>query len=166
METLKAKWLEMGLYRRILLAVMLAEIVGFLIAYVIVVNRPGLEYCGRPALSPARRGSSRSTRGRWTGSPPGLPSPRRGKSPTSGGSSLTAPGRWWRTPTALPETVGEHGGKYNIGLEISAGGTQVLFRGAYSPHSFKLLIDENGRAGAGHPCLCWQCRRGLPPARM
>ena len=46
METLKAKWQEMGLYRRILLAVMLAEIVGFLIAYVIVVNRPGLEYSG------------------------------------------------------------------------------------------------------------------------
>ena len=43
METLNAKWMELSLYRRILLAVMLAEIIGFLIATVVAVNRPGLD---------------------------------------------------------------------------------------------------------------------------
>ena len=46
MEKLKAKWMEMNLYRRVLLAVMLAEIFGFFFAAILCVNRPGLEYGG------------------------------------------------------------------------------------------------------------------------
>ena len=66
METLKAKWLEMDLYRRILLAVMLAEIFGFLIANVIVVNRPGLEY-GDALLYPSTEGETQIYEGKLDG---------------------------------------------------------------------------------------------------
>ena len=68
METLKAKWLEMDLYRRILLAVMLAEIFGFLLANVIVVNRPGLEY-GDALLYPSTEGELQVYEGKLDGEP-------------------------------------------------------------------------------------------------
>ena len=96
METLKAKWQEMGLYRRILLAVMLAEIVGFLIAYVIVVNRPGLEYSGA-LLYPHTEGELQIYEGKIDGEPARFAVSPEGEISYQWGSTLTAPGRWWRT---------------------------------------------------------------------
>ena len=51
-------------------------------------------------------------------------------------------------PAAFPETLGEHDGKYNIGLEISQGGA-VLFREATSPLPRSACIRRTGsRCGA------------------
>ena len=142
MEKLKAKWKEMNLYQRILLAVMLAEIFGFLIANVIVVNRPGLAY-GDALLYPSTEGELQVYEGeldgesaRFTVSPAGEISYQWGD---------YSYGLWQVRvdPAAFPETLGEHDGKYNIGLEISQGGA-VLFRGGYCPGDTLSLWDESG----------------------
>lgn len=142
METLKAKWQEMGLYRRILLAVMLAEIVGFLIAYVIVVNRPGLEYSGA-LLYPHTEGELQIYEGKIDGEPARFAVSPEGEISYQWGEYTYGPWQVVADPTAFPETLGEHDGKYNIGLEISQGGA-VLFRGGYCPGDFLSLWDESG----------------------
>ena len=142
METLKAKWQEMGLYRRILLAVMLAEIVGFLIAYVIVVNRPGLEYSGA-LLYPHTEGELQIYEGKIDGEPARFAVSPEGEISYQWGDYSYGPWQVRVDPAAFPETLGEHDGKYNIGLEISQGGA-VLFRGGYCPGDFLSLWDESG----------------------
>ena len=164
METLKAKWQEMGLYRRILLAVMLAEIVGFLIANVIVVNRPGLEYGGRPALSPARRGRLQIYEGKLDGEPARFAvSPEGGNLLPVGGVHLRPlPGGGGPRPPC-PETLGEHDGKDNIGLEIPPGRTQVLFRGGPTAPETPFSSPDATRAGEplrGITCLCLPVSEG------
>ena len=142
MEMLKAKWQEMGLYRRILLAVMLAEIVGFLIAYVIVVNRPGLEYSGA-LLYPHTEGELQIYEGKIDGEPARFAVSPEGEVFYLWGDYSYGPWQVRVDPAAFPETLGEHDGKYNIGLEISQGGA-VLFRGGYCPGDFLSLWDESG----------------------
>ena len=142
METLKAKWQEMGLYRRILLAVMLAEIVGFLIAYVIVVNRPGLEYSGA-LLYPHTEGELQIYEGKIDGEPARFAVSPEGEVFYLWGDYSYGPWQVRVDPAAFPETLGEHDGKYNIGLEISQGGA-VLFRGGYQPTSTLSLYQEDG----------------------
>ena len=142
MEALKAKWQEMGLYRRILLAVMLAEIVGFLIAYVIVVNRPGLEYSGA-LLYPHTEGELQIYEGKIDGEPARFAVSPEGEISYQWGDYSYGPWQVRVDPAAFPETLGEHDGKYNIGLEISQGGA-VLFRGGYQPTSTLSLYQEDG----------------------
>ena len=137
METLKAKWQEMGLYRRILLAVMLAEIVGFLIAYVIVVNRPGLEYSGA-LLYPHTEGELQIYEGKIDGEPARFAVSPEGEISYQWGEYTYGPWQVVVDPTAVPD-----GFRGENGLEIRRG-DEVIFRGTYSPHSFNLLIDENG----------------------
>ena len=137
METLKAKWQEMGLYRRILLAVMLAEIVGFLIAYVIVVNRPGLEYSGA-LLYPHTEGELQIYEGKIDGEPARFAVSPEGEISYQWGEYTYGPWQVVADPTAVPD-----GFRGENGLEIRRG-DEVIFRGTYSPHSFNLLIDENG----------------------
>ena len=137
METLKAKWQEMGLYRRILLAVMLAEIVGFLIAYVIVVNRPGLEYSGA-LLYPHTEGELQIYEGKIDGEPARFAVSPEGEISYQWGEYTYGPWQVVADPTAVPD-----GFREKNGLEIRRG-DEVIFRGIYSPHSFNLLIDENG----------------------
>ena len=137
MEMLKAKWQEMGLYRRILLAVMLAEIVGFLIAYVIVVNRPGLEYSGA-LLYPHTEGELQIYEGKIDGEPARFAVSPEGEISYQWGEYTYGPWQVVADPTALPD-----GFRGENGLEIRRG-DEVIFRGTYSPHSFNLLIDENG----------------------
>ena len=142
METLKAKWLEMDLYRRILLAVMLAEIFGFLLANVIVVNRPGLEY-GDALLYPSTEGELQVYEGKLDGEPARFTVSPEGEISYQWGEFSYGPYQVTVDPAAFPETLGEHDGKYNIGLEISQGGA-VLFRGGYCPGDFLSLWDESG----------------------
>ena len=143
MEKLKAKWQEMGLYRRILLAVMLAEIVGFLIAYVILVNRPGLEYSGA-LLYPHTEGELQIYEGKIDGEPARFAVSPEGEVFYQWGDYSYGPWQVRVDPAAFPETLGEHDGKYNIGLEISQGGA-VLFRGGYRPGDTLRLWDESGK---------------------
>ena len=143
METLKAKWLEMDLYRRILLAVMLAEIFGFLIANVIVVNRPGLEY-GDALLYPSTEGELQVYEGKLDGESARFTVSPEGEISYQWGEFSYGPYQVTVDPAAFPETLGEHDGKYNIGLEISQGGA-VLFRGGYRPGDTLSLWDESGK---------------------
>ena len=129
METLKAKWQEMGLYRRILLAVMLAEIVGFLIAYVIVVNRPGLEYSGA-LLYPHTEGELQIYEGKIDGEPARFAVSPEGEISYQWGEYTYGPWQVVADPTALPERLQPHDGEWRFGLEITRDG-EVLFRGGY-----------------------------------
>lgn len=142
MEKLKAKWKEMNLYQRILLAVMLAEIFGFLIANVIVVNRPGLAY-GDALLYPSTEGELQVYEGKLDGEPARFTVSPAGEISYQWGDYSYGPWQVRVDPAAFPETLGEHDGKYNIGLEISQGGA-VLFRGGYCPGDFLSLWDESG----------------------
>ena len=114
MEKLKTKWKEMNLYQRILLAVMLAEIFGFLIANVIVVNRPGLAY-GDALLYPSTEGELQVYEGKLDGEP----------------------ARFTVSP------AGEISYQWGVGLEISQSGA-VLFRGGYLSGGYFLLYGEDG----------------------
>ena len=142
MEKLKAKWKEMNLYQRILLAVMLAEIFGFLIANVIVVNRPGLAY-GDALLYPSTEGELQVYEGKLDGEPARFTVSPAGEISYQWGDYSYGPWQVRVDPAAFPETLGEHDGKYNIGLEISQGGA-VLFRGGYRPGDTLSLWDESG----------------------
>ena len=137
MEKLKARWLEMDLYRRILLAVMAAEIVGFLIASVIMVNRPGLEY--RDALLyPRTEGETQIYEGTVDGEPAQFVVSPEGEVSYQWGDFSYGPWQVSRDPTAVPD-----GFRGETGLEIRRG-DEVVFRGIYNPGSSNLLIDENG----------------------
>ena len=142
METLKAKWLEMNLYQRILLAVMLAEIFGFLLANVIAINRPGLAY-GDALLYPSTEGETQIYAGKIDGEPARFTVSPAGEISYQWGEFSYGPYQVTVDPAAFPETLGEHDGKYNIGLEIFQGGT-VLFRGGYRPNSTLSLYQEDG----------------------
>ena len=142
MEKLKAKWKEMNLYQRILLAVMLAEIFGFLIANVIVVNRPGLEY-GDALFYPSTEGELQVYEGKLDGESARFTVSPAGEISYQWGEFSYGPYQVTVDPAAFPETLGEHDGKHNIGLEISQGGA-VLFRGGYRSGDILSLWDENG----------------------
>ena len=142
MEKLKAKWKEMNLYQRILLAVMLAEIFGFLIANVIVVNRPGLAY-GDALLYPSTEGELQVYEGKLDGEPARFTVSPEGEVSHQWGEFSYGPYQVTVDPAAFPETLGEHDGTYNIGLEISQGGA-VLFRGGYISGGYFLLYGEDG----------------------
>ena len=102
MEKLKARWLEMDLYRRILLAVMAAEIVGFLIASVIMVNRPGLEY--RDALLyPRTEGETQIYEGTVDGEPARFAVSPEGEVSYQWGEFSYGPWQISRDPTAVPD---------------------------------------------------------------
>ena len=143
MTALKAKWSEMSLYRRVLLIVMAIEILAFFFATLVMINRPGLEYQDA-LLYPGTEGDIQIYQGtvdgetaRFTVSPAGEVSHQWGEF-SYGPYQVTV------DPAAFPETLGEHDGKYNIGLEISQGGA-VLFRGGYRPGDTLSLWDESGK---------------------
>lgn len=142
MEKLKAKWLEMNLYQRILLAVMLAEIFGFLIATVIIINRPGLEY-GDALLYPHMEGELQVYEGKLDGEPARFTVSPAGEVFYQWGDYSYGPWQVRVDPAAFPETLGEHDGENNFGLEISLGGA-VLFRGGYISGGYFLLYGEDG----------------------
>ena len=137
MEKLKAKWLEMNLYRRILLAVMVAEIMGFLIANVIAANRPGLEY-GGTLLYPRMERETQIYEGTVDGEPAQFVVSPEGEVSYQWGDFSYGPWQVSRDPTAVPD-----GFRGETGLEIRRG-DEVVFRGIYNPGSSNLLIDENG----------------------
>ena len=137
MEKLKAKWMEMNLYRRILLAVMVAEIMGFLIANVIAANRPGLEY-GGTLLYPRMERETQIYEGTVDGEPAQFVVSPEGEVSYQWGDFSYGPWQVSRDPTAVPD-----GFRGETGLEIRRG-DEVIFRGIYNPGSSNLLIDENG----------------------
>ena len=142
METLKAKWLEMNLYQRILLAVMLAEIFGFLLANVIAINRPGLAY-GDALLYPSTEGETQIYEGKLDGEPARFTVSPAGEISYQWGEFSYGPYQVTVDPAAFPETLGGHDGQHNIRLESSQGGA-VLFRGGYCPGDTLSLWDESG----------------------
>ena len=141
MEKLKAKWLEMNLYRRVLLAVMLAEILGFLIANVIAVNRPGLEYQDA-LLYPRTEGALQIYEGRLDGESARF-TVSEGEISYQWGEFSYGPYQVTVDPAAFPETLGEHDGTSNLGLVIRQG-DEVVFRGGYCPERALSLWDGDG----------------------
>ncbi len=142
METLNAKWMELSLYRRILLAVMLAEIIGFLIATVVAVNRPGLEY-GDALLYPSTEGTLRIYEGKVDKEPARFTVSPEGEISYQWGDFSYGPWQVRVDPAAYPASLGTHDGKYHVGLEIHCG-SEGLFRGGYCPGNTISLWDENG----------------------
>ena len=142
MEKLKAKWMEMNLYRRVLLAVMLAEIFGFFFAAILCVNRPGLEY-GGTLLYPRAEVEFQIYEGKLDGEPARLPVSPEGEVAYQWGEYSYGPWQVTVNSAAFPETLGDHDGTHNIGLEIRRG-DEVLFRGGYRPGSTLSLYAEDG----------------------
>ena len=142
MTALKAKWSEMSRYRRVLLLVMAIEILAFFFATLVMINRPGLEY-GDALLYPSTEGETQIYEGKLDGEPARFTVSPEGEISYQWGEFSYGPYQVTVDPAAFPETLGEHDGKYNIGLEISQGGA-VLFRGGYRPGDTLSLWDESG----------------------
>ena len=142
MTALKAKWSEMSLYRRVLLIVMAIEILAFFFATLVMINRPGLEYQDA-LLYPGTEGDIQIYQGTVDGETARFTVSPEGEISYQWGEFSYGPYQVTVDPAAFPETRGEHDGKYNIGLEISQGGT-VLFRGGYRPNSTLSLYQEDG----------------------
>ena len=142
MTALKTKWSEMSQYRRVLLLVMAIEILAFFIANILALLRPGLEY--RDALLyPRTEGELQIYQGKVDGETARFTVAPGGEVFYQWGDYSYGPWQVRVDPAAFPETLGEHDGKYNIGLEISQGGA-VLFRGGYRSGDILSLWDENG----------------------
>ena len=142
MRALRGKWAEMNWYRRILLVIMAAEIAAFLAAVILSAGRTGLEY-GGTLLYPRTEGETRIYEGkldwkpvRFTVSPEGEVIYQR-EDLSYGPYQVTV------DPAAFPETLGEHDGTSNLGLEIRQG-DEVVFRGGYCPERALSLWDGDG----------------------
>ena len=142
MTALKAKWSEMSLYRRVLLIVMAIEILAFFFATLVMINRPGLEYQDA-LLYPGTEGDIQIYQGTVDGETARFTVSPEGEISYQWGEFSYGPYQVTVDPATFPETLGEHDGKSNFGLEISQGGT-VLFRGGYRPGDSLSLWDERG----------------------
>ena len=142
MTALKAKWSELSRYRRVLLLVMAAEILVFFIANVLAFLRPGLEYQDT-LLYPRTEGELQIYEGKIDGEPARFAVSPEGEVFYQWGDYSYGPWQVRVDPAAFPETLGEHDGENNFGLEISLGGT-VLFRGGYISGGYFLLYGEDG----------------------
>ena len=136
MTAIQNKWAEMSWFRRVLLIVMLAEMVGFGIATAVTVGRWGLEYQGE-LLYPRREGDVTWYEGRVDGEDAAFSVAPDGTVEYRWGEYVYGPYQVVEDPTAVPEGYG------GIGVEVRQG-DEVLFRGCYQPSSIVSLIDENG----------------------
>ena len=142
MTALKAKWSEMSRYRRVLLLVMAIEILAFFFATLVMINRPGLEY-GDALLYPGTEGDIQIYQGTVDGETARFTVSPEGEVFYQWGDYSYGPWQVRVDPAAFPETLGEHDGENNFGLEISQGGA-VLFRGGYISGGYFLLYGEDG----------------------
>ena len=134
MTAIRNKWEEMSWFRRVLLIIMLAEIVGFGIATAVTVDRMGLEYDGG-LLYPRTEGDVTWYEGRVDGEDAAFSVTPDGTVEYRWGEYVYGPYQVVEDPTALPEDF--LGGQ---GVEIRQG-EEVLFRG----YRFSdMLFDENG----------------------
>ena len=132
---MREKWREMSQFRRILLIILAAMVVGFGIATPIVGSRKGIEYQGT-LLHFTREGEVRRYAGRldwrrteFTVRPGGVVEYRWGDE-SYGPYTVT------RDPSASPDN-------YMTGLEIRQGDA-VLFRGGLTGGDWPVLYDEDG----------------------
>ena len=135
MTAIQNKWAEMSWFRRVLLIVMLAEMVGFGIATAVTVGRWGLEYQGE-LLYPRREGDVTWYEGKVDGEPTVFAVGPDGTVEYRWGEYAYGPYQVAEDPTAVPEEFQYSG----TGVEIRQG-DQVLFRG----YRFAdMLFDEGG----------------------
>lgn len=142
MDALRGKWAEMNWYRRVLLIAMAVEILGFFAAVLVAVNRPGLEY-GGTLLSPRTEGETRVYEGKLDWEPVRFAVSPEGEVTYQRGDLSYGPYQVSVDPAAFPETLGEHDGTSNLGLEIRQG-DEVVFRGGYCPERALSLWDGDG----------------------
>ena len=134
MTAIRNKWEEMSWFRRVLLIIMLAEIVGFGIATAVTVDRMGLEYDGG-LLYPRTEGDVTWYEGRVDGEDAAFSVTPDGTVEYRWGEYVYGPYQVVEDPTALPEDF-----LSGQGVEIRQG-EEVLFRG----YRFSdMLFDENG----------------------
>ena len=142
MDALRGKWAEMNWYRRVLLIAMAVEILGFFAAVLAAVNRPGLEY-GGTLLYPRTEGETRVYEGKLDWEPVRFAVSPEGEVTYQRGDLSYGPYQVSVDPAAFPETLGEHDGTSNLGLEIRQG-DEVVFRGGYCPERALSLWDGDG----------------------
>ena len=142
MDALRGKWAEMNWYRRVLLIATAVEILGFFAAVLVAVNRPGLEY-GETLLSPRTEGETRVYEGKLDWEPVRFAVSPEGEVTYQRGDLSYGPYQVSVDPAAFPETLGEHDGTSNLGLEIRQG-DEVVFRGGYCPERALSLWDGDG----------------------
>ena len=135
MTAIRNKWEEMSWFRRVLLIIMLAEIVGFAIATAVTVDRMGLEYDGG-LLYPRTEGDVTWYEGRVDGEDAAFSVTPDGTVEYRWGEYVYGPYQVVEDPTALPEEFQYSG----TGVEIRQG-DEVLFRGYRFSDS---LFDEDG----------------------
>lgn len=136
MAAIKNKWADMSWFRRVLLILMLAEILGFAIAMVVAVNRLGMEYSNE-LFYPRTEGDVTWYEGRVDGEKAAFSVTPDGTVEYRWGEYDYGPYQVVEDPTAVPA------GHDGIGVEVRQG-DEVLFRGCYQPGSTVSLIDENG----------------------
>ena len=142
MRALRGKWAEMNWYRRVLLIVMAIEILAFFVAVLAAVNRLGLEY-GGTLLYPRAEGETRIYEGKLDWKPVRFTVSPEGEVIYQRGDLSYGPYQVTVDPAAFPETLGEHDGTSNLGLEIRQG-DEVVFRGGYCPERALSLWDGDG----------------------
>lgn len=142
MDALRGKWAEMNWYRRVLLIAMAIEILAFFVAVLAAVNRPGLEY-GGTLLSPRTEGETLIYEGKLDWKPVRFTVSPEGEVTYQRGEYCYGPYQVTVDPAAFPETLGEHDGTSNLGLEIRQG-DEVVFRGGYCPERALSLWDGDG----------------------
>ena len=142
MDALRGKWAEMNWYRRVLLVAMAVEILGFFAAVLAAMNRPGLEY-GGTLLYPRTEGETRVYEGKLDWEPVRFAVSPEGEVTYQRGDLSYGPYQVSVDPAAFPETLGEHDGTSNLGLEIRQG-DEVVFRGGSCPERTLSLWDGDG----------------------
>lgn len=136
--TLHERWRGMSLFRRVLLILMAAMILGFGVATPIVTSRWGIEY-GDTLLYRMEEAGVCCYSGRVDGKNAVFTVSPDGTVEYQWGDLLYGPWQVVEDPTASPE------GDWSAlpGVEISRG-NEVLFRGGYYEGSWFMLIQEDG----------------------